>query len=153
LDEYKIKVAVMSADRFSLELRNSLSELDTLCQSLQQFGKGLGLSNKALFQICLAVEEIVGNIISHGYTDDAVHWIKIAISHEQGILIMRLEDDGIPFNPLWAREPDCECPVEERKVGNLGIHLCKKVMDEMIYERFGNKNVLILKKDLEDMEK
>ena len=138
----------MIADRVSIELRNSLSELDTLCQSLQQFGEALSLSSKALFQICLAIEEIVSNIISYGYTDDAVHWIKIAILHEQGILIIRLEDDGIPFDPLWAQEPDCECPVEERKVGNLGIHLCKKVMDEMIYERCGNKNILTLKKDI-----
>ena len=136
------------ADSVSLELRNSLSELDTLCRNLQQFGQSLGLSNKALFQICLAVEEIVSNIISYGYTDDAVHWIKIAISHNQGTLIIRLEDDGIPFDPLLAEEPDCECPAEERKVGNLGIHLCKKVMDEMIYERCGNKNVLTLKKDV-----
>jgi serine/threonine-protein kinase RsbW len=138
----------MIADRVSLELRNSLSELDRLCQRLQQFGEALGLSNKTLFQICLAMEEIVSNIISYGYTDDAVHWIKIVISHEQGIFIIRLEDDGIPFNPLWAEEPDCECPVEERKVGNLGIHLCKKVMDDMIYERCGNKNILTLKKDI-----
>ena len=140
----------MVTDRISLELRNSLSELETLGQTLQQFGEALGLSARALFQVCLAMEEIVGNIISYGYTDDAVHWIKIAISHEQGILIIRLEDDGIPFNPLWAQEPDCECPVEERKVGNLGIHLCKKVMDDMIYERSGNRNILTLKKDLKD---
>ena len=143
----------MIADRVSLKLRNSLAEIDTLGQKLQQFGEELGLSARALFQVCLAVEEIVGNIISYGYTDDAVHWIKIAISHEQGIFIIRLEDDGIPFNPLWAQEPDCECPVEDRKVGNLGIHLCKKVMDEMSYERFGDKNILILKKDLNSMEK
>jgi serine/threonine-protein kinase RsbW len=143
----------MSTDRVSLKLRNSLSELDTLGRKLQQFGEELGLSAKAAFQVCLALEEIVGNIVSHGYTDDAVHWINIAISHQQGILTIRLEDDGIPFNPLWAREPDCECPVEERKVGNLGIHLCKKVMDEMNYERCGDKNILILKKDLKNMEK
>ena len=144
------KVAVMIADRVSLELKNSLSELDTLGQSLQQFGEALGVANKTLFQICLAMEEIVSNIISYGYTDDAVHWIKITISHEKGILTIRLEDDGIPFNPLWAQKPDCECPLEERKVGNLGIHLCKKVMDDMIYERFGNKNVLTLKKDIKN---
>ena len=138
----------MIADRFSLELRNSLSELDALGQSLQQFGEGLGLSNKALFQICLAMEEIVSNIITYGYTDDSVHWIKIAISYERGIFVIRLEDGGIPFNPLWAEEPDCKCPVEERKVGKLGIHLCKKVMDEMIYQRRGNKNFLTLKKDI-----
>ena len=144
------KVAVMIADRVSLELRNSLSELDILGQILQQFGEELGLANKTLFQICLAMEEIVSNIISYGYTDDDVHWVKIALSYDKGIITIRLEDDGIPFNPLWAQEPDCECPLEKRKVGKLGIHLCKKVMDDMIYERFGNKNVLILRKDIKD---
>ena len=142
------RFAAMTADRVSLELRNKLSELDTMGQSLRQFGETLGLSNKTSFQICLAMEEIVNNIISYGYTDDAVHWIKIAISHQDGILTIRLEDDGIPFDPLKAEEPDCECPVEQRKVGNLGIHLCKKVMDEMLYERSGNKNILTLKKDI-----
>ena len=142
----------MIADRVSLKLRNSLSELDALCQKLQQFAEGLGLSNKALFQICLAIEEIFSNIITYGYTDDAVHWIKIAISYEHGIFAIRLEDDGIPFDPLSAEEPDCQCPVEERKVGNLGIHLCKKVMDEMLYERCGNKNVLTLRKGIKDAE-
>ena len=108
----------------------------------------MGLSSKTSFQICLAMEEIVSNIITYGYTDDAVHLIKIAISHQDGILTIRLEDDGIPFDPLKAEEPDCECPVEQRKVGNLGIHLSKKVMDDMLYERSGNKNILTLRKDI-----
>ena len=142
------RFAAMTADRVSLELRNKFSELNTMGQSLRQFGETLGLSSKTSFQICLAMEEIVNNIISYGYTDDAVHWIKIAISHQDGILTIRLEDDGIPFDPLRAEEPDCECPVEQRKVGNLGIHLSKKVMDEMLYERSGNKNILTLKKDI-----
>ena len=142
------RFAVMIADRVSLELRNSLSELDRMCQSLQQFGEALGLSSKTSFQICLAMEEIVSNIISYGYTDEAVHLIKIAISHQDGILTIRLEDDGIPFDPLGAEEPDCECPIDQRKVGNLGIHLSKKVMDDMFYERSGNKNILTLTKDL-----
>ena len=138
----------MIADRVSLELRNNLSELDTMGQSLRQFGEALGLSSKTSFQICLAMEEIVSNIITYGYTDDAVHLIKIAISHQDGILTIRLEDDGIPFDPLKAEEPDCECPMEQRKVGNLGIHLSKKVMDDMLYERSGNKNILTLTKDI-----
>jgi len=140
----------MIADRISLVLSNSLSELDALCQSLEQFGKSLGLSRKIVFEICLAMEELISNIISYGFADDAVHFIKVAMSHENGILIIRLEDDGVPFNPLKAEEPDCECPIEQRKVGNLGIHLTKKIMDDMVYERRENKNVLTLKKSIKN---
>jgi anti-sigma regulatory factor (Ser/Thr protein kinase) len=139
----------MSGNRISFKLRNSLSELDRLCQGLEEFSESLGLAHKTTFEICIAMEELVSNIISYGYLDDSVHWIKISISHENGTLTIRIEDDGRPFNPLKAEEPDCECPLEERKVGNLGIHLTKKYVDDMIYERRGDNNILILKKRLE----
>ncbi len=139
----------MTEDRVSLQLKNNLSEISTLCQNLERFGESLGLSPKTMFEICLAMEELVCNIISYGYTDDAVHWIKVAISHKDGILMIRLEDDGIPFDPLKVEEPDCKCPIEQRKIGNLGIHLSKKYMDDMVYERCGNKNVLTVKKNMQ----
>jgi len=138
----------MIADRVSLELKNSLSELSTLGSSLEQFGEVLGLSSKILFEITLSIEELFSNIISYGYTDDTVHWIKVAISHEEDMLIIRLEDDGIPFDPLAAEEPDCECPIEQRKIGNLGIHLTKRFMDDIVYERLENKNILTVKKKI-----
>jgi len=136
----------MTADRVSMELKNSLSELSTLGSSLEQFGEALGLSSKILFEISLSIEELFSNIVSYGYTDDALHWIKVAISHEDEMLIIRLEDDGMPFDPLKAEAPDCECPIEQRKIGNLGIHLTKKFMDDMVYERRGHRNILIVKK-------
>ena len=138
----------MTADRVSLELKNSLSELSTLGSSLEQFGAALGLSSKMLFEITLSIEELFSNIISYGYTDDAVHWIKVAISHEDDMLVIRLEDDGIAFDPLEAEEPDCECPIEQRKIGNLGIHLTKRFMDDMVYERLENRNILTVKKKI-----
>ena len=138
----------MIEDRVSLELKNSLSELSTLGSSIEQFGEALGLSSKMLFEISLSIEELFSNIVSYGYTDDAVHWIKLIISHEDEMLVIRLEDDGIPFDPLKAEEPDCECPIEERKIGSLGIHLTKKFMDDMVYERKGNKNILTVKKKI-----
>lgn len=138
----------MVADRVSLKLKNCLSELSTFGSSLEQFGVALGLSSKTLFEISLSIEELFSNIISYGYADDAVHWIKVAISHEDGMLVIRLEDDGIPFDPLKAEQPDCECPIDQRKIGNLGIHLTKKFMDDMVYERRGNINILTVKKKI-----
>jgi anti-sigma regulatory factor (Ser/Thr protein kinase) len=140
----------MSEEKVSLKLKNDLSEINRLCRNLEQFGEELGLSQKTVFEICLAMEELVTNIISYGFADDAVHWIKLAISHEDENIIMRLEDDGIPFNPLMASEPDCDCPIDQRKIGKLGIHLTKKYMDDMVYERYGDKNVLTLRKNLKE---
>ena len=47
----------MSPKKISIQFRNDLAELDKLCQVLEKFGKSLGLSKKAIFQISLAMEE------------------------------------------------------------------------------------------------
>lgn len=57
-----------------------------------------------------------------------------------------VEDDGRPFNPLEAPEPDLAAPVEERKVGGLGIHLIRNMMDHLEYRRLQGTNLLVMKK-------
>lgn len=134
--------------KISFEFRNSLSELDTLRRNLEEFGKSLGMSKKSIFQINLAMEEVFANIISHGYTDDEEHWIKITMWHQDGTLTLRIEDDGIPFNPVEAEAPDLECPLEEREIGGLGCHLMRCLMNDIVYERSGNRNILTMKKTI-----
>ena len=134
--------------KIAFKLKNRFSELDTLEEKLDQFCNRLGLTNKCLCEINLALEELFTNIISYGYDDEAEHWVKFTLSYQNGTIRMEVEDDGIPFNPIEADEPDIKCPLEERKIGGLGIHLMKKIMDEIIHRRRGDKNVLILKKEL-----
>jgi len=138
----------MSDTRLSFELKNNLSELDTLEEKLDQFCAQLGLTNKCLCEINLALEELFTNIISYGYSDDDEHWVRFTLSYQNGTITMRIEDDGMPFNPIDVKEPDIQCPIEDRKIGGLGIHLIKKIMDEMIHRRRANKNILVLKKAL-----
>ena len=136
----------MKGEEISFECRNCLSELDKLHLNLKEIGKSLGLSREDIFRINLAMVEVVSNIISHGYSDRADHWIKITISHQNGTLIFRIEDDGIPFNPCEAEVPDLESPLEERRIGGLGCHIMRCLMDDIDYQRRGNKNILTMKK-------
>jgi serine/threonine-protein kinase RsbW len=136
----------MQADKISLEYRNSIIELDRLHRDLEEIGTSLGLPRRTIFQINLAMEEVFSNIIAHGYADEAEHRIKITVSYHDKTLILRTEDDGIPFNPREAEAPDLECPLEERPIGGLGCHLMKCLMDDIVYERLGNKNILTMKK-------
>ena len=138
----------MNQGKVSLVLRNSLSELDEVRRNLEEFGKSLGLSKKSTFQINLAMEEVFSNIVSYAYTDDGEHWIKVTISHGKEALILRVEDDGIPFNPCEVEVPDLECSLEERQIGGLGCYLMRCCMDDIVYERRGNKNVLTMKKTI-----
>jgi len=138
----------MTRGKASLVLRNNLSELNEVRRNLEEFGKSLGLSKKSTFQINLAMEEVFSNIVSYAYTDNGEHWIKVTISREKEALILRVEDDGIPFNPCEVEVPDLECSLEERQIGGLGCYLMRCCMDDIVYERRGNKNVLTMKKTI-----
>ncbi len=138
----------MPKKKYSFKLKSNLSELDTLCQQLETFGRSLGLSKKCIFEINLALDELFTNIISYGFADDDEHKIKVTLTPQNKTLCLCIEDDGVPFNPVEAQEPALECSVEDCKIGGLGIHLIRNLMDEICYERCGEKNVLTLKKNI-----
>ena len=63
------------------------------------------------------------------------------LSVESGEIRVNVEDDGKPFNPLDAPEADTAKPLEERTVGGLGVHLVRKLMDGLEYQRRDGKNL------------
>jgi anti-sigma regulatory factor (Ser/Thr protein kinase) len=142
----------MAKKKVSFKLKSKLSELDTLCRQLERFGESLGLSKKCIFEANLALDELFTNIISYGFKDKKEHTIEITISHDNNKLIFNIEDDGRPFNPTQVDTPDLECTIEECKIGGLGIHLAKNLMDEVCYQRCKKKNILTLKKNVKEAE-
>jgi anti-sigma regulatory factor (Ser/Thr protein kinase) len=140
----------MSAGKIFLELKNEPSEFERLNRTLAEFAERHHLSAKVLFDMTLALEEILTNVISYGYDDGKEHQILVRLALEKGNFTAEVADDGRPFDPLAVPEPDTEKPVEERPVGGLGIHLARKLMDGFEYKRQGNKNLLIMKKKTEE---
>ena len=138
----------MARKEYSFELKNSLSELDNLCEYLEDFGQKIGLSKKLIFEINLSLDELFTNIISYGFKDEDEHIIKVTITPQNEELGLHIEDDGIPFNPIDFETPDVAGSVENCNIGGLGIHIMRKLMDEICYQRCGDKNVLTLKKTL-----
>jgi serine/threonine-protein kinase RsbW len=140
----------MAKKKVSFRLKSNLSELDKLCQCLEQFGQSIGLSKKYIFETNLALDELFTNIISYGFNDEDEHLITFTLALENKMLILSIEDDGIPFNPTNVEEPDLECNIETCKIGGLGIHLIKNLMDEVCYQRCKNKNILTMKKNIRE---
>ena len=46
-------------------------------------------------------------------------------------MILTFRDDGKPYNPLEAEEPDIAASVEDREIGGLGIFMVRKLMDNV----------------------
>ena len=133
---------------YSFELKNDLSELERLCRTCEEIGQDINISDRTIFEMNLALDELFTNIISYGFNDQQEHTIKINIAIEGNQLQMRIEDDGVPFNPLESKTPEFQCGIEECKIGGLGIHLIRKLMDDIQYQRVADKNILVLRRKI-----
>lgn len=104
----------------------------------------LGVPQQALLKLSLAVDEMYSNIVRYSGASAAA----ILCMVEDGEAVLRFEDDGAPYDPLTAAEPDTTLPAEQRAGGGLGIFMVRKMMDGMHYERRGGRNLLTLRKKL-----
>lgn len=130
-------------------LRNHLDELKILREKLEAFGETAGLASRCLFQLNLAMDELFTNIVTCGYRDRNIHWVEVEIRADEDALFVSISDDGVPFNPLPTEAPDTMCDVEERRIGGLGIHLVKQLMDRLDYRRERGRNILTMTKKRE----
>jgi len=132
----------------TLRLKNQFCELEHLHQTLVKFGRSQDIPSNALEAMNLALEELIVNIISYAFSGHAEHTIILRLFIEDHQMIAEVEDDGNPFNPLDAPDPDVSLALEERPIGGLGILLTKKMVDHLEYLRRDGKNFLRLKKNL-----
>lgn len=100
----------------------------------------------------LVCEELVVNVVDYAYPENAEGYLDIEIEREDDLIVIRFKDGGTPFNPLQKEMPDITLPLEERRIGGLGIFLTIKKMDEVIYEYVENENVLTIKKTISNEE-
>lgn len=133
-----------SASIFETRFQNRLPELIGAMERAGQFFKENGVGDETTYAANLAIEEMTTNIIKYGYDDTAIHEILLRAEIQPGRLVLLLEDDGHEFDPLKASEPNIDLPLEERAIGGLGIHLVRRFVQQMRYERRDSHNRLTI---------
>ncbi len=133
---------VAAGDR--LILRNENAELPRLANWLGDWAGEQGLSPQLLHRIDLASHELVTNIITYAFSDQAYHCIAVRIHRTNGRVTLAIEDDGKPFDPSAVPTPAKPKTLADAPMGGRGIHLARQLSDEMRYHRSDGKNHLIL---------
>jgi len=136
----------MQSHKYSFELKSDLSKLETLCQHLNKFGQITGLSEACITDINICLDELFTNTISYGFEDDLERIIRFTINLDNKVLTLNIEDEGIPFNPLEKKDPEIPADLIDVRIGGLGIHIVRKLMDDISYKREQGKNKLTMKK-------
>lgn len=136
----------MHEGSITVRLPVDLKEIERLNRIVRQFGDLHEVPGRTLYAVNLALDEIVTNIVLHGFEDASGQFLEVRIVVVEGNLTAEVEDGGRAFNPLDAPTPNLEAPLDERALGGLGVHLVKSLMDKVEYRRDGAKNVLTVRK-------
>lgn len=128
-----------------LVLRNDLADLGRLHRGVEDFAATHKLPSSIAHAVDLSLTELVTNIISYAYEDTRSHEVLVRLQCDSGLVQIRVEDDGRPFDPIKHPVPDTAAPLDQRPVGGLGIHLIRKMMADLEYQRTAGRNVFIMR--------
>lgn len=136
----------MTSQKTQLKLKNDVKELPSLCEWIHGVLSPLGLGKRMRYQIEVVIEEVFANIVAYAFVDCSTHTIGITVNVKNDAVEIRFEDDGRAFDPLSMDPPDYRKPLCDRHEGGLGIHMIRNMVDEIRYQRRGDKNILNLRK-------
>ena len=140
---------VLESDRGWAEtvvIRNRPEDLDAIDAVLNRLAERTGLPSDTVADIRVVCDEVLANVIAHGFPDLGEHEIEVSVELAGRRLVLSVSDDGVPFDPLAVASPDTSQPLEDRSIGGLGIHLVRHLVDDVTYERRGERNVLTVVK-------
>ena len=131
-----------------ITLSNDVKEIPLLNAFVDEVCEFHDLDPLVTMQMNLALEEAIVNVMSYAYPEGTKGYVDISAQSDGNILKFVISDSGIPFDPTIQEEIDTSLPLDQRRIGGLGIFLVRKMMDSVKYEYRDEHNVLTLKKKL-----
>lgn len=125
-----------------LTLHNDINEVPLLGEWVEQMGEEMQLDMPDIFQINLALEEAVVNVMNYAYPEETGREIWLEAEGDNKSIAFTLADEGIAFDPTQEEAPDITLAAEDRQIGGLGIFLVNQIMQSVVYERVDGKNIL-----------
>jgi anti-sigma regulatory factor (Ser/Thr protein kinase) len=129
-----------------IRIRNEIAELARVSEAMERIGEEHGLASKTLFQLQVALDETVSNVIKYAWPEGGSHEIRIRIMVGNGQVMLEVADDGRAFDPLSAPAPQTLPPGQRPRPGGVGLHMVRQFMDSIEYARIDGGNRLTLTK-------
>ncbi len=126
----------------NLTVAGTLDSLGAIAKYVMAVAAETGLDKKTAYNLRLAVDEIATNIIIHGYEEAGREGVlDLEAFVDEQTLTISIKDTGVPYNPNQRLTPDdLDQPLEQRKIGGLGVYIAIQGVDKFIYERVEDRN-------------
>ena len=119
----------LDIESFDVSLNNKSDNASIVSEQIINFAKMHNVPNRESQIVGLAAEEMVDNIISHGYKKQNHNYIDINLKLYNDMLLLRIRDDGVPFDPTKYEFDNAE------DFATSGIQLISKLVNKMSYMR------------------
>ena len=139
-----IQIKQVNSSFEEISLKPCLDNLDQVTDFIDNLLSEGGVSNKLIFKVNMAIDEIYSNIARYSGATEA----RVGCNVSENKVSLRFVDNGSPYDPTVKEDPDTTLSAEEREIGGLGIYMVKKIMDEISYEYKDGLNILILEKNI-----
>ena len=118
---------------YKLRFPSRTENLEVVRDFVHRLALKAGFVDERADQISLAVDEACTNVIKHAHQYNSRRMIDLAVIYDNKRFEIIITDKGKGFDPKSLQEPDLSKYMHEAKMGGLGIHLMKTLMDEVNY--------------------
>ena len=138
---FRNSFGVKDEDRLCINV-NSMSDVIGSSEQIQNFVTSKGYAKRTAYFSSLAMEEMSGNIVNHGFNaDNKDHNMDVRVVSKKDGIMLRIKDDCKPFDPVGMNK--LLNPEDPSK--NIGIRMVSKIADEFSYQNMLGLNVLTIK--------
>ncbi len=132
-----------------MKFKRDIEALADVFQFVEDYSAANAIDQSVLFTLNFVIEELFTNMVKYNVSDTHSE-ILVELMKEDGRLIVKLVDNGVDeFDPTKSRDVDTTQSLEERKIGGLGIHLVKKMVDSIDYVYANRQSMITVTKKLE----
>jgi anti-sigma regulatory factor (Ser/Thr protein kinase) len=113
------------------EIPVSAPAISQFAEQTSDFLDSKGIDARTVHHVCVVLDELLTNLISHAGAPEQRAAIRIWIEPEgvQGQII----DSAPPFDPRSGPDPDISAGIGERPIGGLGLYLVRKFTSAIDY--------------------
>ncbi len=122
---------MVKQQQYRLRINSDIANLGRVAEFVTEAARESGLDDRDTYNVQMAVDEAVTNVIQHAYRGSDNGSIHISCERRGNEFVVEILDFGKPFDPSKVRTPRTSGPLSRRGVGGLGIFFMKKLMDHV----------------------
>jgi anti-sigma regulatory factor (Ser/Thr protein kinase) len=126
------------SDTPPLRLRPDIGYLPKLIEYIETTGEEAGLKPADVMAFSIAAEELFANTLH--YSLPPATSIEFSLTCTNGLATAIYSDDAAPFDPTAQAGTDTTQPLDQLRIGGLGIQLIRTTMPVFTYERTGTSS-------------